>query len=324
MKTLNENQNIVASNKLVRGRYKLTKEEQNFIYLMISQIDKDDKDFFEYKIHISDLESRELTQKNYKQYRQFAINLSKKGLLIEDNKRILSSNWFSSIEYIKNTGYIYACFDPKLKPYFLELKNEFVKAKLPILLQFKSKYSSRLYLLLKADFDRQKRYKFNLYINYKVLDLLNRFELPKSYLIYANLKIKFLDKSIKEINEKTLFNISYKELKTGRKITGIQFCINEKEKSNANNNPFDYKLEQKQEDWQKPSNDMVKQGLLDGLSKSAKKMLIDDARLKHSDLVKIFQFNSIDDINDIAFDLDKIYGTINNKQAWVRSRLKSK
>ena len=82
-----------------------------------------------------------------------------------------------------------------------------------------------------------------------MLDLLNRFELPKSYLIYANLKIKFLDKSIKEINEKTLFNISYKELKTGRKITGIQFCINEKEKSNANNNPFDYKLEQKQEDW---------------------------------------------------------------------------
>ena len=33
MKKLNNNQNLIASNKLVRGRYKLTKEEQNFIYL---------------------------------------------------------------------------------------------------------------------------------------------------------------------------------------------------------------------------------------------------------------------------------------------------
>ena len=349
MKKLNNNQSLIASNKLVRGRYKLTKEEQNFIYLMITQINKEDKDFYEYKIHISDLESKELTQKNYKQYKEFAINLSKKGLLIEDDKRILSSNWFSSLEYIKDTGYIYACFDPKLKPYFLELKQEFVKAKLPLLLSFKSKYSSRLYLLLKSDFDRQKNYKSKLLVNYEITNLHLKFELPKSYIdFYSKFKNMFLIKAVDEINEKTELNVSYKEIKTGRKITEIEFCISSKvkeekkeiEKNNFIESPRPTKLRSKINPSLKPSNikplsrellgldptenlNSNLRSLLSEFNRNHQDILINDCKFKEKDIRAILKKYDVDSLIEICDVIYNKYEKIKNHQAFFRSQLKS-
>ncbi|MRN60419.1 replication initiation protein, partial [Brucella sp. 09RB8918] len=111
----------------------------------------------------------------------------------------------------------------------LELKEEFVQAKLPTLLQFKSKYSSRLYLFLKSEYDRQKSYKSNLYIQYEVKYLHKMFEMPQCYLDrYSKFKDMFLNKGIEEINEITNLDVTFKEEKTGRKITSITFCIKEK------------------------------------------------------------------------------------------------
>ncbi|OIN84948.1 replication initiation protein [Francisella sp. TX07-6608] len=148
---MNLNKDILMSNLMAtKGRYLLTKEEQNLIYLMISQINKNDKEFTEYQIHISDLENAELTQKQYGRYREFAKTLLSKVITIENDKEILSAHWFSNLRYIKGTGIIKAKISDDMRPYLLELKDQFVKAKLPVLLSFNSKYSSRLYMYLKS------------------------------------------------------------------------------------------------------------------------------------------------------------------------------
>ncbi|MBK2341740.1 replication initiation protein [Francisella philomiragia] len=232
---MNLNKDVSMSNLMAtKGRYLLTKEEQNFIYLMISQINKNDKEFTEYQIHISDLENAELTQKQYGRYREFAKSLLSKVITIENDKEILSANWFSSLRYIKGTGIIKAKISDDMRPYLLELKDQFVKAKLPVLLSFKSKYSSRLYMYLKSihglatsKIDLPKVIKKIL-----ISDLIKHFELPKSYRqVYSKFKNNFLLNSLQEINEKTDLHIDYKELKTGRKITSIEFCISKKEQT---------------------------------------------------------------------------------------------
>ena len=314
MRKLNNNQNLALSNKLVKGRYTLSKEEQNFIYLMISQIKTEDKDFYNYKIHIKDLESRELTQKNYQRYREFADTLIKKSLRIEDDQRILNANWFSSLEYIKDTGYIYACFDPKLKPYFLELKQEFTQAKLPTLLQFNSKYSSRLYLLLKSEFDRQKNFKNNLFVNHEVEDLHSRFEMPKSYIeFYSKFKNMFLKKSITEINERTELEINYTELKTGRKITSINFCISKKDKTEE---------QLKQEIiTTKTKSDFLPEGLN---SKAIEVLCDDELDLQSHDIKYIFEHYKKEDVEDICIDLWNSWSNskLISKQGFLRGKLK--
>ena len=56
MKNIIFKKNLVISNSLINSKYSLTKEEQSIIYLVISQIDKEDENFKDYKISILDLE----------------------------------------------------------------------------------------------------------------------------------------------------------------------------------------------------------------------------------------------------------------------------
>tara|TARA_B110000091_G_scaffold209291_1_gene250248 strand:+ start:359 stop:1345 length:987 start_codon:yes stop_codon:yes gene_type:complete len=311
---VSKNKNLVVSNQLVKGRYKLTKEEQNFIYLMISQISKDDKKFTEYQIHIKDLECAELTQKKYSRFKDFTKSLLSKVITIENDMDILSANWFSSLRYIKGTGIIKAKISDDMKPYLLELKKEFVQAKLPTLLKFNSKYSSRLFLLLKSDFDKQRIYKKNLFVIYDLEDLQKRFELPKSYQsVYKNFKEKFLLKALVEINEHTGLAISYKELKTGRKITSIEFCISEKIKSEE---------ELKKEiETTKTLSDYIPKNL----NSRAISVLIDkELGLKKYDLKHIFDHYKVTDIEDICEELWKCWDSpkIISKQGLLRGKIK--
>jgi plasmid replication initiation protein len=311
---LSHNKNLVLSNQLVKGRYQLSKEEQNFIYLMISQIEKDDTEFKEYQIHIKDLENAELTQKQYGRYKEFAKSLMSKVVTIENEKSILAANWFADIEYIKNTGYIRATISQKLKPYLLQLKQEFVQAKLPTLLQFKSKYSSRLYLLLKSDFDRQSKHRKNLFVIYDLEDLHNRFELPKSYSkVYSKFKNSFLLNALEEINEKTDLQIDYRELKTGRKITSIEFCISKKQQSEE-------QLIQELLSTQ-TKNDFIPVNA----SKCVIDVLLDDElELTKTDMKKIFKHYKLEDIEQICLDLSNSWDSskLISKIGFLRGKLK--
>ena len=348
MKELNTNKNLVASNKFIRGRHKLSKEEQNFIYLIISQINKDDTKFTEYQIHISKLENLEQSQKKYGRYIDFAIKLQSKVIVIEDERQILTLNWFSSLRYTKGTGVITAKISDDLKPYLLELKKEFVKAELPTLLSFISKYASRLFLLLKSDFDRQKKHKPFFSVKYQINYLHTNFAMPKSYLErYSKFKDIFLNKSINEINEKTELNVSYKEIKTGRKITEIEFCISSKvkeekkeiEKNNFIESPRPTKLRSKINPSLKPSNikplsrellgldptenlNSNLRNLLSDFNKDHQDILINDCKLKEKDIRAILKKYDVDSLIEICDVIYNKYEKIKNHQAFFRSQLK--
>lgn len=304
---MNLNKDVSMSNLMAtKGRYLLTKEEQNFIYLMISQINKNDKEFTEYQIHISDLENAELTQKQYGRYREFAKSLLSKVITIENDKEILSANWFSSLRYIKGTGIIKAKISDDMRPYLLELKDQFVKAKLPVLLSFKSKYSSRLYMYLKSihglatsKIDLPKVIK-KIFIS----DLIKHFELPKSYNQYSNFKDKFLLNSLEEINEKTDLDIQYKELKTGRKITSIEFYISKKQQSEEQTIQEILSTQTKSDFIPEKASKCVIDVLLD-----------DELELTKNDIKKIFEHYKLEDIEQICLDLSN---------SWDSSKLISK
>jgi len=311
---IHSDKNLVLANQLVKGRYQLTKEEQNFIYLMVSQINKDDTKFTEYQIHIKELENAELTQKQYGRYREFAKSLLSKVITIEDEKEILTANWFSSLKYIKGTGIIKAKISDDLKPYLLQLKKEFVQAKLPTLLQFNSKYSSRLFLLLKSDFDRQRKHKQNLFVVYDIEDLNKNFELPKSYATYyRNFKEKFLLKALEEINEKTDLHIDYFERKTGRKITSIEFCISHKEKTES-------QLRKEIEET-KTLSDYLPYGLN---NKAVEVLLNEEINFKKHDLKHFFEHYKTEDIEQICYELFNCWDSpkLMSREGFFRGKLK--
>lgn len=203
-----------------------------------------------------------------------------------------------------------------MRPYLLELKNQFVKAKLPVLLSFKSKYSSRLYLHLKSIYDlaTAKVQLAEVTKEITIEHFIKQFELPTSYKqVYSKFKNSFLLKSLEEINEKTDLQIDFTELKTGRKITSIEFYISKKQQGE----------EQLIQEF------LSTQTKSDFIPVNASKCVInvlldDELELTKNDIKRIFEHYKLENIEQICLDLSNSWDSSKpiSKISFLRGKLK--
>jgi len=211
---------VVKANDLIISRYNLTLAEQRLILQVVSMINKDDEDFKEYYIKASDyLDLVGSKSLNYQEIKRFSETLLKKPLYIPKNngKDFLVCNWFSSIEYLSGQGILSCCFDPKLKPYLLQLKSCFTAYRLENVLKLKNKYSIRLYEILKR-YENMRETKIPLDNFKKYLSI------PNAYL-YGNIKERILKPAQKEFKEHTDIIFDFEEIKESRKVVALSFRI---------------------------------------------------------------------------------------------------
>lgn len=216
---------MVKSNYIIEASYKLSLQEQRLIYLLTAKINKSDTYFKPYKFTRSEV-SNILSKHNltFSELSNYIDNLRNKELVIIKENSILKAKWLSSAEYFTD-GSFELCFDDKLKPYLLQLKDRFTKLSLDKIITFNSSYSCRIYELLKQ------------YENIKVrtaniCDLRNMFCIgEEEYKRYNDFKRKVILQAQKEINTGSDISFAFEELKTGRKVTAIKFTI----KSNFQN-----------------------------------------------------------------------------------------
>ncbi|WP_143760997.1 replication initiation protein, partial [Clostridium haemolyticum] len=114
-------------------------------------------------------------------------------------------------------------FAPRLKPYYLQLKN-YTKYRISNIASLKSQYSIRIYELLKQ-YEKIKTRKLDLN-HLKELLGLEIHQYPKFY----DFKNRVLNVAQKELSEKTDIKFTFEEIKTGRKVTSIRFFIDQKHK----------------------------------------------------------------------------------------------
>jgi len=142
---------IVKSNYLIEASYRLSLQEQRLILLMVSRIKPEDKGFQVYRIAVKDF-NRIVGIKgeaSYQRTKELTKKLLERSLQIVKDNSTLQVSWLSSAEYFEGKGYVELSFDPKLKPYLLQLKEFFTKYRLQNVIRLKSSYSIKLYELLK-------------------------------------------------------------------------------------------------------------------------------------------------------------------------------
>ena len=216
---------VVKGNDLIISRYNLSLAEQRLILQVVSMINKDDEDFKDYYVSISDyLDLVGSNSNNYYQVKKFTEELLKKPLHIPlQSGNFLACNWFSSIVYLSEKGVIVCRFDPHLKPYLLQLKNRFTAYRLENVLKLKSKYSIRLYEVLK-------RYE-NIRETKMSLDNFRKYlAIPKTYK-YNDIRKQILQPSQEEFKKYTDIIFEYYEIKEGRKVVGLKFVVYQNEKN---------------------------------------------------------------------------------------------
>lgn len=214
------NRNVVKqSYELNNAKYSLNAVETDLIMKMIAEIKNEDKDFHPYRFKVSEIETKIGKKLNRDSLKTMATELRRKNLYIDKGKgSFLVTGWVSSFEYYADKGEIELCFDPKLKPYLLELQNRFAKADIRYIFQLSSEYAKRIYTIFKQ-WEKIGEYKIEVAEWQRILDV------PKSMMIYNRFKEKIIETAKEQINEKTELEVDYKEIKTGRKVTHLEWTI---------------------------------------------------------------------------------------------------
>jgi plasmid replication initiation protein len=214
--------NIVRkANSLVEAAYKLSINQQKVVLLLASSIKPGDENFQPYQINIKDFANLlGLKNKNfYNEISHLTKDLLSRTLSIATEDSLLQINWLSSVQYFKGSGVIELCFDPKMKPYLLQMKERFTTYRLKEVIQLKSSFSIRIYELLKQ-YEKIGERIFLLEALRQHLGIGS-----EEYLLYGDFKRRVLLASQAELAAKTNISFDFEEIKEGRKVTKIRFVI---------------------------------------------------------------------------------------------------
>lgn len=246
---MNKEYLVTKSNYFImNSSYDLSLEEQKLILTLASMVQPEDKEFKPYVFKIN--EFMKLlgvdTKTKYTKVPKITKELMKKVFEIQEGKKIIQVAWLSSVEYEKGSGKVELQFSPKLKPYMLRLNKLYTSYKLANILNMRSKYSPRVYEILKAN-----QFKTQGFMKIKVEELRKLLKAENVYPLYADFKRKIIKQTQKELKKLTDINFEFEEIKTGRKVTSLKFIINSnnKLKNQISATKISESLQEKEDDY---------------------------------------------------------------------------
>jgi plasmid replication initiation protein len=228
MEQLHANYLVVKSNTLISARYSLDITEARIVLSMIALIEPHDEDFNEYELsvkNILDISGLHNSKDEYARTKEALESLLSKVLHIPKEDGYLLTHWVSSARYIEKKGIVKLCFDPKLKPYLLGLKQHFTQYPLKYVLPIRSSYSVKIYEMLKMELMGKKEGKIKKTIQELryVLDL----EKTDKYKNYADLKRRMIEPARKHLERYTDIGFFVEEKKEGKSVSTVIFNVYE-------------------------------------------------------------------------------------------------
>lgn len=218
---------VTQANKLAEASYTMSLEEKRVVMLMVSLVRREDHDFKTYRIPISDIRDYLGLSSNklYGDIKRVADSLRSRGLLIEKpNGGFLSIGWVSSAEYKPkgedgaDVACLELCFDPKLKPYLLTLKEQFSSYMLQNVAGLRSFYSIRFYELLRS----RRRLAST---TFDVTELRKILKAESKYTNYKDFRMRVILPAQTELAGKTDLAFDFSESRKGRKVMTVTFHI---------------------------------------------------------------------------------------------------
>lgn len=225
------NKLVVKANELIqKSRFNLSLQQQKIVLYLISQIMPQDDDFKLYSFTIPEfcrvcgitVESG----KNYQDVKNAIKEIADKSLWIRlPNGKSTLVRWIEKPYIDDKSGVIDIRLDADMKPYLLQLKENFTEYEIIYTLHFKSKYSIRLYELCKSIHYNDLEEYHRRYSIEELRQLLG----AESYTVFKDFRRRVLEPAIDEINEYSDKEVNYQTITQGRKVIGIELFVKSKE-----------------------------------------------------------------------------------------------
>lgn len=145
---------------------------------------------------------------------------------LDDEGKLVKSRWLSQVRYLDDEGAVEVIFTPAVVKGITRIdgaEDFFSSYLLEQTINLKSVYSIRLYELLNQWKVGKKPPPFELGKFRGQLGIVE-----EEYTEMCDLKNRVVDKAVNEINKETDLNVSYENVKKGRRIVGFQFLVAEK------------------------------------------------------------------------------------------------
>lgn len=221
---------VVKHNDLVKARSNLSKVEHRVIAMLIAQLDQEDDTFDLQRIHIRDIieKSKSSSEDLYSRGKEICQRLLNQQIHIqteEDGNRVYEGyNALDKIRYMEGDGYIEARFNDSMKPFLLELKRRFTIYQLEAFMQLGSRYSMRIYELLKMREDLR-------WLRMPVQHLRELLSCEDKYSRFGDFRRRVIERAQSEINEITDISFTYKVEREGQSPVRVNFMIDSQEDS---------------------------------------------------------------------------------------------
>lgn len=222
-------QKVVKSNELIQQRtHMLSVQEQKIVLFLISQLKPDQKEFEYQSFDIIDFCDMcgidNHSGKNYAALKSAIKSLSDRSMWVlgetERGTKETLMRWLLKAEIEPGNGKVGVMIDPDMKPYLLELKERYTQFDLIYTLGMKSKYSVRLYEILKS------YEKMNEEVNFT----LERFKeaVGAEYDRWQDIKRRIVEPAVKEINRLSDLSVMYTTRIKGKAVVGLAFTLRAK------------------------------------------------------------------------------------------------
>jgi len=246
--SVQENRQIakLENDLVLKAHYSLTAVEQKLVLHLASRLDpKNDEQFVKQVVPIKTIEQvlwggQKTTKFGavYEYLHEVCQRLLDrkitfpKGTVIKGEKIMGGGiNWFQSIlvtENEKKEASVEFMFSEKMKPFLLELQR-YVSIDIMEVMGMKSTHSIRMYKVFRAERERTKKYKKVTQLTYDLGELKAQLGVGGKYKAIKDFRKYVLEPIKKEINEHSSeISVDYTCLKSGRRISGIQFEVFDK------------------------------------------------------------------------------------------------
>lgn len=229
---------VVKDNKLINAHYSMSVLEMRLFLAMVVQVQKDDKDFKTYKVRVRELMDAGggMSENIYHRLDVITDQLIKRYMRVPlDEGGFTKIGFVSKVEYKKRKGMVELRFDPDLKPYLLQLKEQFTIYDIRNVLSLQSSHSVRIYELLKQ-FERIGERTIEVDRLKEMLGLVGK------YRSYNYFKKRVILQAQLELQKKCDISFEFEEQKEGRRVFAIRFIIH-KQKA-AGKEPVETGLDQ--------------------------------------------------------------------------------